>query len=217
MLEKIQNPGEHPLLLKGPAGIIEAVLTIPNNANERFFALLGHPHSLQGGSMSNKVVTTLARSCKELGLASLRFNFRGVGNSEGIYDAGVGESEDMLFLANSLRQEKPDLEFIFAGFSFGSYVAYRAAAQSSHRLLLTIAPAVNHCNYSEFKPQPQPWVVLQGEEDEVVTPALVYDFAQQSVPPLPLIRFPHTGHFFHGKLLELKANLMDVISHRVEL
>ncbi len=217
MLEKLQNPGEHSIVLEGPAGKIEAILTVPEEANKNMIALLGHPNSLQGGTMNNKVVTTLARACKELGIASLRFNFRGVGLSEGVYDAGIGESEDMLLLANSLRQEDAHLQFIFAGFSFGSYVTYRTAAQFPHQLLLSVAPAVDRCDFSEFTVLPTPWVVLQGEEDEVVPADMVYEFVEKNLPPQHLIRFPDAGHFFHGKLLDLKASVIEVIRDRVAL
>ena len=138
--DKLNNPGEHSLLLNGSEGLIEAVLTVPENINSSFVAFLGHPHSLQGGTMNNKVVTTMARVFKEAGIPSLRFNFRGVGQSAGVYDDGIGESEDMLELVRVWQTEQPDLKLICAGFSFGSYVAYRTAAQSDASILITIAP-----------------------------------------------------------------------------
>jgi len=158
--------------------------------------------------MNNKVVTTMARVFKELGIPSLRFNFRGVGASEGSYDAGVGESEDMIHLVEAWKSEQPDMRLIFAGFSFGSYVAYRAAAHFSHASLLTVAPPVHHYDYTAFQPAPNPWVIFQGDQDEVVPAQQVYDFAREARPEIPVIRFAETGHFFHGKLLELKAEMI---------
>ncbi len=215
--EKLAIPGEHALFLQGAIGKLEAVLTVPEQNHSAFIAFLGHPHSLQGGTMNNKVVTTLTRVFKELGIPSLRFNFRGVGQSEGVYDAGIGESEDMLVLVREWQQEQPERKLIFAGFSFGSYVAYRAAAQSDSKLLITVAPAVHHYNYGEFNSAPYPWLIVQGDEDEVVPPALVFDFASQAKPEIPVIRFANTGHFFHGKLIELKAQLMEYIPSQVVL
>lgn len=215
--EKLAMPGEHALFLQGAIGKLEAVLTVPEQNHSAFIAFLGHPHSLQGGTMNNKVVTTLARVFKELGIPSLRFNFRGVGQSEGVYDAGMGESEDMLVLVREWQQEQPEIKLIFAGFSFGSYVAYRAAAQSDSKLLITVAPAVHHYNYGEFNSAPYPWLIVQGDEDEVVPPALVFDFASQAKPEIPVIRFANTGHFFHGKLIKLKAQLMEYIPSQVVL
>lgn len=212
---KLNTAGEHPFVFAGLAGQLEAVLTVPSHVKEGYVALLGHPHSLQGGSMNNKVVTTLARAFKELGIPSLRFNFRGVGNSEGVYDAGIGESEDMLALMQLWQQEMPGARFFFAGFSFGSYVAYRAAAHCAHEMLITVAPPVHHYNYCEFKPSPKPWLILQGEADEVVPLELVLDFAAQFSPALPVYRFAETSHFFHGKLLDLKAKLIDGLCSQV--
>ena len=160
--------------------------------------------------MHNKVVTTLARTFKDMGIASIRFNFRGVGESAGVYDAGVGESEDMLLLARQCLQEFPKAAIVFAGFSFGSYVAYRAAAQCNHAMLITVAPPVHHFDYTEFTPEPAPWLVLQGEFDEVVPMSLVKDFILR-YPALQLLSFADTSHFFHGKLILLKERLMEAM------
>ncbi|MDP3268393.1 MAG: hypothetical protein Q8M40_05025 [Legionella sp.] len=214
--DKLNSSGDHPLLLSGLAGQLEAVLSVPETINPSYVGIIGHPHSLQGGTMNNKVVTTMARAFKELGIPSLRFNFRGVGQSSGSYDEGIGESEDMLALTKMWQQEQTGLHFIFAGFSFGSYVAYRCASQNPHSLLITIAPPVHHYNYREFTPSPSPWVIIQGNDDEVVPFEIVADFASQSSPSLPLIEFD-TGHFFHGKLIELKSQLIDTIRKQVLL
>lgn len=215
--DNLAVPGEHHLFLQGLAGRLEAVLTVPQHVGSNYVAFLGHPHSLQGGSMNNKVVTTLARAFKELGIPSLRFNFRGVGQSEGSYDDGVGEGEDMIALTTAWQHEQPEACFIFAGFSFGSYVTYRAASQVAHSLLISIAPPVHHYNYKEFEPSPHPWLIVQGDEDEVVPSELVIDFAKQANPVIPVLQFANTTHFFHGKLLELKAQLIDFIRSQVQL
>lgn len=214
LANQLNTPGEHPFVFSGAVGQLEAVLTVPNEVSERRVALLGHPHSLQGGTMNNKVVTTLVRAFKEVGIPSLRFNFRGVGLSAGSYDHGLGESEDMLMLMQLWQQEQPNDRFIFAGFSFGSYVAYRAAALSQSELLITIAPPVHHYDYREFN-SPHPWVIVQGDEDEVVPLSYVLEFAEQFSPALPIQRFAQAGHFFHGQLLELKATLIQVIQNQV--
>lgn len=213
--DKLDSPGEHHFLLQGLAGSIEAVLSIPSSIYSTDVALLGHPHSLQGGSMTNKVVTTMAGVFKNLGIPCLRFNFRGVGQSEGTYDAGIGESDDMLALARAWQKEQPGVNFIFAGFSFGSYVAYRASAQLDKAMLITVAPPVHHYNYREFHPAPQPWLIMQGDEDEIVCLEDVIYFSEQASPAIPVIKFAHTSHFFHGKLVELKVQLMDYLHSRV--
>ncbi len=209
LLEPLHTSGDHALQLTAQAGRVEASLLVPEGYDYQTIALLGHPHSLQGGTMQNKVVTTLARLFKDLGIASLRFNFRGVGQSDGVYDAGIGESIDMLELARQCRVMLPDVRLCFAGFSFGSYVAYRAAAQTQSALLLTIAPPVHHYDYATWSPRPSPWLVVQGDDDEVVPLADVLRFAEQQ--QLSVMRLAKTGHFFHGQLLALKERLLPEI------
>lgn len=205
----LDTAGEHPFQFSTEAGNMEGMLTVPETINSHFIAVLGHPHSLQGGSMNNKVVTTMARTFRDHGIPSLRFNFRGVGASEGEYDAGIGESHDMLHLCELWQQEFPEVQFIFAGFSFGSYVTYRAAAQHRHRLLISIAPPVHHYNYHDFSPAPYPWLIVQGIEDEVVPAEHVLDFVRMMTPEPKLIEFEKTGHFFHRKLIDLKNALSE--------
>ncbi len=188
---------------------MEGLLTVPETVSSGYVAVLGHPHSLQGGTMNNKVVTTMARTFRALGIPSLRFNFRGVGHSEGAYDEGIGESRDMLELCRLWQQEYPESEFIFAGFSFGSYVSYRAAAHQPNKLLISVAPPVHHYDYHEFSPVACPWLILQGLEDEVVPAGQVRDFVESLEPEPVLIEFPETGHFFHRKLIDLKDNLSE--------
>lgn len=211
----LTSPGEKPFVFSGAAGQIEGVLTVPDTMSNDYIALLGHPHSLQGGSMNNKVVTTLARAFKELGIPSLRINFRGVGNSQGQFDHGIGESEDLLLLSRLWQQEHAASRLLFAGFSFGSYVTYRAACHIANELLISIAPPVHHYDYNQFKPRPSPWHIVQGEADDVVPAQLVIDFAAQMTPPLPLTLFPDTGHFFHGQLLVLKAEIIKIVTEQV--
>lgn len=204
-------PGEHSLSLPGKVGVLEAILTTPGATSESRVAILGHPHSLQGGTMSNKVVTTVARALRELNIPSLRFNFRGVGQSEGTYDQGIGESEDMIHIARLWQQEWPIQQFIFAGFSFGSYVVYRTAAQFPNSMLITIAPPVHHYDYHELSLAPSSWLIVQGVEDDVVPYSLVHEFAQQNPIPTSFIELTDAGHFFHGKLIELKAQLITYL------
>ena len=220
LFDDLTTPGVYPLSHPGIVGNLEIELTVPPSANWHYVALLGHPHSLQGGTMNNKVVTTLVRAYKERFIPCIRFNFRGVGQSDGDYDAGLGESEDMLLLARLWKQAYPTAIVFFAGFSFGSYVAYRAAADYRQNVgqktgLITIAPSVQHYDYSEFDMASTPWIVVQGDDDEVVPAQLVYDFAAQAKPALPVLRFENTGHFFHGKLIELRLRLIDAISKQV--
>jgi hypothetical protein len=174
-------------------------------------ALIAHPHPLFGGTMDNKVVTTLERSLRELGLATLRFNFRGVGRSDGSHDDGRGETEDLVALAGWLRAQRPGHALWLAGFSFGSWVSLRAAARLAPAQLVSIAPPVGRWSFEDIARPAAPWLIVQGEADEVVAPQAVYDFVAAQTPPPELIRMPETSHFFHGKLTDLRALLQAAL------
>lgn len=207
----LAQAGDHSFQVEGKAGCLEGSLMVPLKPRLSWIALVGHPHSLQGGTMNNKVVTTLARLFRDFNIPSLRFNFRGVGKSQGKYDEGLAESQDMLDLLDLYQKELPQAVPLFAGFSFGSYVAYRAAAlSSSAKALISVAPPIHHYSYEEFSLK-APWWIAQGEQDEVVPYDLVSTFAKAYAPPIPLLSFPHAGHFFHGQLLTLKTSLTEAL------
>ncbi len=193
--------------LRGPAGTIQAVLE--GHAAPTFIAVIGHPHPLFGGTMENKVVTTLARAVRDAGGVAVRFNFRGVGDSQGVYSEGVGETEDLLAVISALRKQFPGLSLWLAGFSFGSYVAARAAAalaangESAAHLML-VAPPVHHYDFEAITDSGCAVTVVQGEEDEVVPAEQVYNWVAHTPLVPDLIRFPGCGHFFHGQLTTLR-------------
>jgi uncharacterized protein len=191
--------------LRGPAGAIECASDVPPAEIARAgTALICHPHPLQGGTMQNKVVTTLERALRELGLATVRFNFRGVGGSAGTFDNGIGETDDLLAIARWVQQVRPHDALWLAGFSFGSYVATRASSALPTRQLITIAPAVTRWDFNALPAPPCPWLIVQGEADEIVDSAAVYALAAARQPAPTLVRLPDTGHFFHRRLIELR-------------
>ena len=162
-------------------------------------------------------MTTLDRALGELGLATVRFNFRGVGQSEGEHDEGRGEADDLVAVAEGVRREKPGAALWLAGFSFGSYVAYRAAAALPLRQLISVAPPVNRWDFAGL-PVPQcPWLVVQGEADDVVDPAAVYAFVEKLATPPALVRMPDTGHFFHRRLLDLRGAIKNGVRANLPL
>ncbi|OGV26484.1 MAG: hypothetical protein A3F18_06865 [Legionellales bacterium RIFCSPHIGHO2_12_FULL_37_14] len=205
----LSNKGLHTLILQGKVGSLEAKIQVPQNITTNTVAMLGHPHSLFGGSMDNKVVTTMERACKDLGIRSIRFNFRGVGKSEGKFDNGIGESEDMQCILQQVLDLEPNISFILAGFSFGSYVTYRVALNLTPLLLLSIAPPVERFDYSKMVSCP--WVVIQGLNDDVVNPQINLEFATKMSPPIKVITFNNTGHFFHGQLLALRETIVTTM------
>lgn len=194
---------QHKFFLDGPAGRLEAALTDPGGP-QRGLALIAHPHSLHGGTMENKVVQTLAKAFAGLGYLAARLNFRGVGESEGAYDEGAGECQDMLALAAHLQREAGDLPILLAGFSFGGYVQTRVAGQLAIQRLVLVAPAVSRFATGAVPPDT---LVIHGEADEVVPLAAVLDWARPQ--NLPLTVLPGVGHFFHGQLPLLKKIVLD--------
>ena len=190
-------------LIDGPAGPLEIAFQQPANATA--LALICHPHPVHGGTMDNKVVQTLAKAFAELGCATLRFNFRGVGDSAGAFDEGIGETEDAsAALAWARAQLPPSLPLIAAGFSFGCFVQSRLLPRSQPQQLVLVGPAVSRFQLAELPTdlQQQP-LVIHGEADDVVPLDAVMDWARPQ--GLPVTVFPGTGHFFHGRLTELKA------------
>jgi alpha/beta superfamily hydrolase len=203
--------GESPkFLLPGPAGVLEAASALPAPADaRRGTAIICHPHPQHGGTMHNKVVTIVERALRELGLATVTFNFRGVGESTGKYDDGRGETDDLLAVAAWVRQVRADDALWLAGFSFGSFVAARAAAQLPLRQLISVAPPVNRWQFEGLAPPACPWLVIQGESDDVVDPDAVYAFVAAQQPPPTLVRMPDTGHFFHRRLMDLRGAIKN--------
>ncbi len=196
--------------LQGPAGALQAVVEDPGIAGPSY-AVVCHPHPLYGGTMDNKVVTTVARALQDLGLPTLRFNFRGVGASDGVFDRGSGETDDADAVAAWGALRWPGRTLVIAGFSFGAYVALRLAQRRLPRRLVTIAPAIQRFDEAEMAVPRCPWLIVQGDADDVVDPAAVIAWAAGLVPKPQLVVLPGAGHFFHGRLHELRAIVIDAI------
>ncbi len=200
---------ETTFLLPGPAGDLE-ILTAPpakDAQKQKAIAIICHPHPLYSGTMNNKVVTTLSRVFTDLGLSTVRFNFRGVGKSAGTYGNAQGEIEDLFAVIQWVQAVCPDYELWLAGFSFGSYISAYAASQIPVAKLVSVAPPVTHFGFPNLPAISCPWIVVQGDLDDVVNPADVYEWMKTVKPAPALIRMSDAGHFFHGKLLELRKLL----------
>jgi len=213
------NPGhfsenkDH-LFIKGPVGCLEVKTDTPFQENDAILpmtVIISHPHPLFGGTMENKVVTTIFRTFQKMGARVVRFNYRGVGQSKGEYDEARGETEDLLAIMAWVEIVRPHDHIWLVGFSFGAYVATRAASSVLFRKkvkqLITIAPPVNHFDFTK-KPLPDAsWLVIQGDSDEIVPPEQVFNWVDEQVNsnnPPKLIKVSGVGHFFHGRLLELR-------------
>lgn len=213
-MPRLRTPLEHRNLeIQGPQGTLEGLIDLPADTNAiRQIAVLCHPHPLHGGTMNNKVTHSMAKAFSELGFAAIRFNFRGVGASEGRFDHGRGETDDTQAVIEWARKTYPDTSLWLGGFSFGSYTALNACGQRSDvEGLITVAPAVNLFDF-RCLPLPQcPWLVVQGDQDDVVPCDDVLDWAG-SVEKRPFVlRMKGAGHFFHGRLNDLRSTVKQFL------
>lgn len=199
-------------LIEGPSGKLEVALDWPKNqADITKAVIICHPHPLYQGTMDNKVVTTISRSFNQLGLLVVRFNYRGVGKSEGTYDESVGEVDDLLAVISWLRNQNYAEKISLAGFSFGGAIAYKAATrvdQVEH--LLMIAPSVVNFNL-KGEPEPKaPLFIILSDDDEIIPKkdTLLW-LTSEFNGPFHLTQFVNAGHFFHGRLVELKEEIIN--------
>jgi alpha/beta superfamily hydrolase len=196
--------------IPGNAGVIECKLDLPQEGEPRGIAIVAHPHPLFGGTMDNKVVQTLARAFVALGYVCARMNFRGVGQSEGTHDAGVGETDDVALLYEHMVGRYPGLPVALSGFSFGTLVQsrlqQRLAAQGRpvERLVLVGCAAGKW----ELAPVPADTILIHGEEDDTIPLKDVFDWARPQ--DLPVVVVPGADHFFHRKLHHIKQWVIDL-------
>lgn len=201
------------LLIPGPAGQLEAELSMPEAYQAGGpVAVVCHPHPLYGGSLRNKVVHILADTFTDMGLPTLRFNFRGVGKSGGQFDQGQGEQDDLGSVVAWLQARYEGSPLWLAGFSFGAFVAYRAHRAVAAERMLLVAPPVSLFVFGAPEPMTIPWVVIQGSEDEIVPVKEVENWvgAQPNPPEFRLMQ--DASHFFHGRLNDLRNLIITGIS-----
>jgi len=205
-------PVSEKLFIEGPVGRLEAILDAPRNEPVSGSAVVCHPHPQHGGTMHNKVAHTLARAFLRLGFQVLRFNFRGTEASDGIYDEGVGELDDALAGIDWMRARQAPGPMWLAGFSFGAAIAVRAAAESEVDGLVSVAPAVYRFA-SGLTTQPRcPWLIVQGDEDELVAVDETIEWMNNLEPGPELLVLPGAEHFFHGRLVELRDAVMKFVA-----
>jgi alpha/beta superfamily hydrolase len=203
------NKNSHKFYLTGHAGKMECLLDLPD-ASPRGIALVAHPHPLYGGTMENKVAQTLARTFVALGYATARFNFRGVGESEGVHDDGRGEVDDMAVMMAYMQGQYPGLPVALAGFSFGTFVQ----AQFQQRLAAEGRPAERLALVGTaagkwpMPPVAPDTILIHGELDDTITLAQVFDWARPL--DIPVIVIPGADHFFHRKLGHIKNLIIQM-------
>jgi hypothetical protein len=197
--------------LQGSAGELESILELPADAAVIGAVVVCHPHPQHGGTMHNKVAHTLARAFIRSGFAALRFNFRGTEGSAGSYDNGVGELDDALAALDWLAQQYPKVPLWLGGFSFGAAIAVRAAVSTTVSGLISVAPAIYRFA-DGLEQQPEcPWLVIQGDEDELVEVDETIAWFNSLAPGPELLVVPGAEHFFHGRLGDLRSAVMEFV------
>jgi alpha/beta superfamily hydrolase len=193
------------LTIPGPAGQLEALLDAPAEITDpSAVAVICHPHPVYGGTMTNKVVHVLAKAFNEVGVPAVRFNFRGVGASAGAFDEGNGETQDALAVLDWAAQRWPRAQLWLGGFSFGSAIAIRAAVARDVTRLVTVAPAIRRISVDSNSLPQCPWLIVQGDRDELVDAADIQRWAEALPVPPRLAWLTGAEHFFHGRMNDLR-------------
>jgi alpha/beta superfamily hydrolase len=208
----VKPPQAERRTLAGPAGPLEALIETPaaeKPATPAAFGVICHPHPLYGGTLDNKVVWALSRAFQHLGAPTIRFNFRGIGASAGSHDEGRGEVGDALAVIAYGRERWPQAVLWLGGFSFGGVVALRAAATAQPASLVTIAPGITKSEVSDVPRPACPWLIVQGDADDVVPASVVSAWARSLSPAPQLQVLPGAGHYFHGRINELRDAIVE--------
>ncbi|MDV6340690.1 alpha/beta hydrolase [Nitrosomonas sp. Is24] len=202
--------------IDGPAGRLETVLGEPQSI-PKGIAVIAHPHPLHGGTMDNKVVHTLFTTLLGLGFITAKFNFRGVGLSEGQFDHGSGEIDDVLAVTQTIRDQfshqVADIPLLLAGFSFGGAIQLHVAKQLAPEFLILVAPSVVNLQAPPVPETTRCALIVQGDKDDIVLPEAVLTWAAPVSQPIVFI--PGAGHFFHGKLTILKQLILNYFSNQL--
>lgn len=222
-IEQINKESVLPDFILGSAGRLEFDFIQAKNTEQEFvqtyhagdqyheewIAIVCHPHPMHGGSKDNKVVHTLCRAWRDQGVSCLRFNFRGVGKSEGVFDNGHGEYMDLCSIIHFVKTRfGQDKKILLAGFSFGAYIAAKYASINHVNALVLVAPPVHYIDFVKSQVFASSTLIVQGDADEVVNVDSVVDWfnkdRNERVSSVQLKILKDASHFFHGRLSELK-------------
>ncbi len=209
-----KHPVKENLFIDGPVGKLESILERPGEGALAGAAVVCHPHPQHGGTLHNKVAHTLARAFVRSGFETLRFNFRGTEQSEGRYDNGVGEVDDALAAIEFMRARHGAFPLWLAGFSFGAAIAVKAAVATHVDGLVSVAPAISRFA-TGLESQPDcPWLVVQGDEDELVDVEETVTWLDSLEPGPELLVIEGGEHFFHGRLTDLREAVMEFVAEQ---
>ena len=208
---------DYPALIPGPAGPIQMLIDPPPAQSIICgMAVIAHPHPQMGGTMHNKVVHTLAKILSKHGYIAVRFNYRGVEQSTGVYDHGIGEVDDYLAVVHWAANFFQQSQLWAAGFSFGSFIAASASLRLPSSIALQgtwlIAPPISRMNFDALAALSMPTYVVQGTEDEVVDPQDTYAWCTGRAEQVQLMKMEDAGHFFHQRLTDLQQLLSPTLA-----
>jgi alpha/beta superfamily hydrolase len=197
---------------QGPAGRLEALLEVPDTP-PRAAVVFAHPHPLQGGTMHTKVVYRAAKAFQRIGCAVLRFNFRGVGASEGSFGDGAGELEDFRAGLDLMAARYPGVDLWAGGFSFGAWVGLTCGATDDRvSALIGIAPAIEKYDFSKVRRSGKPKFFIQGGRDEIAPVGAMRRFYGELAEPKELVVIEDADHLFDGKVLEVGDTIEDLLA-----
>lgn len=198
--------------IDGPSGTLEALLDLPQG-EARAVAVFGHPHPMHGGTMHTKALYQAAKAMPRIGVAALRFNFRGVGRSAGTFDSGAGEKDDFRAALSFAEQRFPDLPIWAAGMSFGSWIALTVGADDARvSLLLGVAPPVDRYDFDALKTCTLPKFIVHGESDELISIKEIRKFYAQIPEPKELATIEDANHLFEGKTTLVGEAVEDLLA-----
>lgn len=198
--------------IPGPCGNLEILVSCPEESRHDQVVVISHPHPLHGGTMHNKVVHYIAKTANQMGLRAVRYNFRGIGASEGDYAEGIGEIDDLVAVVDWVRSQSPGCTIWLAGFSFGGYVSLFAADKVDAERLITIAPAIGFLKEKNISVPRCPWLLIQGMQDEVVPANSVIEWCGTLSRSPELVTIENAGHYFHGQLNVLRDTLIQYLA-----
>ncbi|MFK7955374.1 MAG: alpha/beta hydrolase [Lysobacterales bacterium] len=209
-------PTQSEATLAGPAGDLEAMLNPSEEAPTQAIAIICHSVSADGGTLHSKVVQMMERSLRELGAHTIRFNFRGVGESSGEFDRGYGESEDLIAVAQWARQVLPDLPLWIAGYGFGAFVTARAATSIHPDQLISVSPLLDEFDFDALPRAQCPWLIVQGDADEFVNADDVYQWANALDGDTQLIAMQDVNHDYHRRLMDLRGVIKNGVRRQLK-
>jgi alpha/beta superfamily hydrolase len=207
-----KHPVNEKLFIDGPVGRLESALDRPREGALQGCAVVCHPHPQHGGTMHNKVAHTLARAFVRTGFEVLRFNFRGTEQSDGHYDKGIGELDDAFAAIDFMRARHASYPLWLAGFSFGAAIAVKAAVTTHVDGLISVAPAISRFAHGLESQPTCPWLIVQGDEDELVDVDEAVAWVNGLEPGPELLVMNGAEHFFHGRLAELREAVIDFVA-----